>query len=670
MPKCAECNIKQEKLSQCQQNIEVIQADLNTKQGELSQCQQNIEVIQAGLNTKQEELSQCQQNIQEIQADLKESDAEIEKLNRYLLDLTKGLEERGSLEEATKISLELYKMKREGSLKKPKGGNLKQSTADIAELEQNLRSIAKKLEDGNKFVEAAMIYEELYEVKRQKAEAERKAASVTSDKGPTEENKEACEAEKESFGLGMNLALVLTKQNYSEVRYQRAEEVLSQIWERQKQLRCENELDARKIHRQYCMVLRQQGLKNKKSDKDLSEERFKQAENMHKWIWDRQDASKSLQKNDIWRLDNGYELGLVLAEQDRYVEAEAQHERVFDARRDPDALGPTHDDTAKSALQVVLMVENQKNLEKQQRARKIEDVLRKVWTPGEQSGRSSGILDCGYKLGVCLYGQDKDAEAAEVLNEVWVARKDAVRERSPRGDIARSTGFQLALALYFQKVEKKSEKFEKAKSVLEELWESREFIQKGSSPSIHSIGHYLARTLNSLNDYDGAESLSRKLWEIDKQDYGPEDLAALQDRYEWGKALFNGKKDYKTAGEIFQEVWTARIKREKEKGEARAVETLNAGQMLGFCHLRQENYLSAIEVFRDVYTAREKRLGSNNVDTKRTKKGLDEAEEKLAAQRKKEEEEKEEKEKEKEEKEMRDRAAEKKPERRSGKRRY
>jgi hypothetical protein len=637
MPKCTECNVKQEKLSQCQQNIEVIEADLKIKQ---------------------EEVSRCQQNIQEIHAGLKESEAEIEKLNRYLIGLTKRLEERGSLEEATKISLELYKMKREGSL--PNGGSPKQSAGDIAELEQNLRNLAKKLEDGNKLVEAVMIYEDLYEVKRQKAEAERKTASETSEKGPTEENKEASETEKESFSLGMNLVLMLTKQKYSEGRYRRAEEVLSQIWERQKQLRRENEPDARKIHRQYCMILRQQGLKNKTNDKDLSEERFKQAENMHKWIWDRQDASKTLQKNDPWRLDNGYELGLVLAEQDRYVEAEAQHERVFDARRDPDALGPTHDDTVKSALQVVLMVENQKNLEKQQKARKIENTLKKVWTHGEQSGRSSGMLDCGYRLGLCLYGQDKDAEAAEVLNEVWAARKGALRERSPRGDNARSTGFQLALALYFQKVEKKSDKYEKAKPVLEELWESREFIQKGSTPSVHSIGHYLARTLNSLNDYDGAESFCMKLWEIDKRDYGPEDLAPLQDRYEWGKALFNGKKDYKAAGEIFQEVWTARVKREKEKGETHAVETLNAGQMLGFCHLRQDNYLLAVEVFREVYIAREKRLGINNLDTKRTKKGLDEAEEKLAAQRKKEEEEKEE----------RDKAAEKKPEKKPGKRRY
>jgi predicted hydrocarbon binding protein len=477
---------------------------------------------------------------------------------------------------------------------------------------------------------ACNLYEELYKQKCEEAERMRKAA----DEGAAESEKALCD-------VGHEFVEILIYQDFSKElahpRYLKAEKAISEIMEREKRLIQQGVLDKsgiRKSQKHYCWILRELASIEKPDNPKAAEDKLKEVEAMHRSIWMRREEAKGLNEDNEWVLENGHQLGLVLAElkkagEGHYSLAEIQLREVWDTRKAPSAFGPTHDDTVDSALQLVSMLEKQKKLDEKQKSADIEEILGGIWNV-RSPGATPGRLQCGHKLGDRLYQQKKYADAETVLNQVWTTRTDALEQASKEADDARSTGYILASALYYQRT---PEKYENAKLILKKLWGKRKlYMSKDASPSNDLIGWRLAWTYRMLAEYARAEPVFQSIYEMRKNDLGPLHPKTLTAQHELGltQAL---RKRWAEAENTFQHIWDKRKDGTEGQSERdNTIARLRAGHQLGMCLSEQKSYKAAIKVLKEVYNGRVAVLEEDANETKTTKKALDDARKALTAQ--------------------------------------
>lgn len=371
--------------------------------------------------------------------------------------------------------------------------------------------------------------------------------------------------------------------------------------------------------RQYCAILWQLVSFEKPKNKKAADERLKCAEMVHRPIWERTGEAQSLRQNDEWVLDNGYGLGLVLAElkthgEDQYRLAEIQFNKVWKANKRAPARGPTHDATVESALQWASMLEKQTKLDEQQKRADIEDRLQEIWSL-RGTRLTAGLLRCGDKLGEQLHQQKKYPEAQNVLHEVWMARQGAMEYSGEEGNNARSTGSLLADALYCQRTR---EKYEQAKAILLKLWERRlYYASPKASPSNNFIGWQLAWTFLRLEDHQRAEHIFHAVWESRKKSWGAYDARTLLAQYQLAFTQTLRQK-WAAAQHNFRFIWDTR--KLKTDGELDSLKTIriSSGHYLGICLSEQKNYDPAVLVLTEVYSWSVVVLGGDADETRAT----------------------------------------------------
>jgi hypothetical protein len=460
--------------------------------------------------------------------------------------------------------------------------------------------LAATLHEHNKCEQAADYYEQLYDAKVEEANNLRNNGKEG----------DAKSAERQSFRLGQKWVATLIQQQYSDERYSKAQEIVLKILEGQKTSMGKTHEETRASYDQYFEILERQADSMKNSHPQKSEKIYVRLALKRQAIWECQGSASRLDPRDKWRFDNGHELGLVLAKQCRYREAEEQHKRVWEARRT--ALPQGHDDIAESALQIAAMLDKQNGPQMPPNPSETQRVLTITWN-NRGVDVSEKMLGLGHTLGVCLFNQRKYGKAETVLYDAWETSKI---KASPQ---TISIAYQLSLALYHQQ---KLEKYARAKPVLEELWGMRKHVSNGTSLNLKFIGIHLAWTLYFLQDYVSAEDVIKEVLESIALGAGAKDPQILNAQHLLAATLLT-QENYEEAEKIFEELWVT----ETADNRPMSAETLDTGHNLGQCRMKLKKYDLAREVLQLVYTSRTT-LGVDEAVTTQTKTLLDEAEKK------------------------------------------
>lgn len=498
------------------------------------------------------------------------------------------------------------------------------------------QTLTDALEGGNTAEAPAVVYTLASEV----YDDDYRRACEQAEKMWKERSAGAAASERAACDIGHKYVKILTNRAFSQqsthAGYAKAEKVMLEILKKERRLIQQGRLVRSSIlesQRQYCSILCQLASFEKPNNEKAAEEMLKRVETVRRSIWERRDDAQGLSQNDARVLESGHQLGLVLAElkkpgEDQYRLAEIQFREVLNARKT--ALGPTHDDTVDSALQLVSMLEKQTKLDEKKKRADIKDILEEIWSL-RRLGMTAGLLSCGHKLGEQFRQQQKDRVAENVLNEVWMVRKGAIERVSKEGNEARSTGYLLAEALYSQGTR---EKYESAKIILEKLWESgRYYVSPHASPPNDFIGWRLAWTYQKLEDYQRAEPIFQDIWESRKNGLEADHAETLLAQYEL--AFVQGLRErWAAAQRNFQYVWE-RTKHgiEGVSETQNAALPLHAGHNLGICLSAQKRYRAAVTVLTEVYNRRERSLGKKAEETQTTLKKLEEAKKARALQK-------------------------------------
>jgi hypothetical protein len=640
MSRCFQCAGNEAKLAKYEEELNAVNVRLfkhkeqmKAAEAKLSEREGELKAVELKLSEREEELKAVESQLAEREEEAKAVELKVSEREEEF----KAVELKVSEREEDVKALELKLLQREGELEAAKKMT-QESNAKVTEL---LRETLKRHRGSELSAElhalASEVYESLYKSKCEEAEGMREGG---------EEG--AAEIEKESCDLGHDFVEALIEQAFSKERYSKAEETVSKIMEKEKRLIEQGALEKveiRKSQRQLCLILRQlASIKDQPTDEEAAKDRLNRLKAMHRSIWKRREEAQGLSEDDEWVLENGHKLGLLLAQLERpgehhYRLAEHQLRQVWDARRKSPALGPTHNDTVDSALQLVSMLEKQERLDKKQKAAEIEEILRGIWL-ARKPKTTAFVLDCGHKLGELLYQQrgSKYTEAVTVLTEVWKVRKASLEQSSREGDEARLTGYVLALSLYYQSLK---DKYEAAAVILKELWDKRSYISSAAPPAVYDIGYRLAWSYRLLEKYQNAEPVFQAIWEIKKNEAGPGHSETLAIQYQLGFVQYQlGVKGgfpnrLADAEDKFRYIWEKkRDGKDDESKKQATIASLRAGHHLGLCLSKRECHQVAVDVLEEVYNGRIKVLGEDAKDTLMTKVALEEANETLVVQMK------------------------------------
>jgi hypothetical protein len=507
------------KLSEREWELRPVELKLWEREGELKAVELKLSEREEELKTVESQMSEREEEVKAVELKVLEREEELKAVELKVLEREEGVK-----------ALELKLLQREGELETAKKTAQASNTKVMGLLRETLKRQKESRFSAELYALASEVYEDLYKSKCEEAERMREDAQEG-----------AAEIEKESCELGHDFVEALVEQGFSQERYLKAEETLSDIIRREKGLIEQGVLEKveiRKSQRQLCVILgKLASIKDQPTAKEAAKDRLNRLRVMHRSIWKRREEAQGLSEDDEWVLENGHALGLVLAELERpgehhYRLAEYQLRQVWDARKKSPAFGPTHNDTVDSALQLVSMLEKQERLDKKHRTADIEEILREIWLTGKPK-KSAVVLDCGHKLGELLYQQrgSKYAEAVAVLTEVWKVRKAALGQSSKEGDDARLTGYILAVSLYDQSLK---DKYETAAMILQELWDKRHYMSSTVPPAVYDIGYRLAWSYRLLEKYENAEPVFQAIWEIKKNEAGPDHSETLAVQYQLG----------------------------------------------------------------------------------------------------------------------------------------
>ena len=483
--------------------------------------------------------------------------------------------------------------KLESDLDESKADESEANEEIVAELKSQLADSLCRLKEFDK---AAKICQELYNSLNEKV---RKLRSGGDGVMATGAQRAADEAKRESFRIGHLWVTALMGQDYSRERYSEAAGIAKTIVEEQTTLLSEYDPQTIKSYQQYFRILGRQAVEEKHLNPQMSEGIYHELEGIHSRIYGRRDAAGLLSQNCKWRLYNGHELGLVLAHQGHYDNAEIQLTRVWNDRK---REGAPHDDILASALQIVeLRLKMERQEPKPQNIQKIYKVLTTTFWQQSNDEASDKILSLVYELGSDLYSQRRHEDAGTILQAVWEVSKTVRGATSLRTvDVAHLLG----LALYSQK------NYNGVRTVLETVWEARHTALKKIPSTMESIGFHLASALYHLENYSSAEPVIRQVWEWKKQAPGPGSPETLKAQRLYGMIMIQLKR-YKEAKGILEPLW----KIERGGNAANSEKTFEIGHELGKCQLKCREFSSAVETLKIVYRGRHS-IGADINDTK------------------------------------------------------
>ncbi|MCJ1401285.1 hypothetical protein MMC11_004497 [Xylographa trunciseda] len=175
--------------------------------------------------------------------------------------------------------------------------------------------------------------------------------------------------------------------------------------------------------------------------------KLKEAEVMYREVWDK-DVTFPIPQSGLfpveprhWRLENGFNLGLVPGKARKFRAAEDQHREVMEERRG--MLAKAHADTAQSAIEVIHSLLEQTEVVNLHS--KILALVEPIWQSSKKAREKSTFVTwCGHKLGETYYSSAKFDEANTVLRDVWKARKTV---NPPDSGDTMSTAKLLALSI-------------------------------------------------------------------------------------------------------------------------------------------------------------------------------------------------------------------------------
>jgi tetratricopeptide (TPR) repeat protein len=273
--------------------------------------------------------------------------------------------------------------------------------------------------------------------------------------------------------------------------------------------------------------------------------KFEEAERMFRDVFPPKD------QQDLWTLENGDMLCLVLKDRNQYENACALQRNVWEARAKTQS--PTHKDTLQSALRLVEILKYQVLTEEKVHKASLQHKLMKVleevwglWKPGLAPEGATAILDFGRMFGEFHHDEGNYSKAREVLEPVWEGMK------------------------------------------------SRLAIE-----SAISVGVRLASSYLHLKMYTLAEQTSIWVWERSKVKFGAKDRRTIDARCELGQVMFE-QQLYAGAGNIFDEVYRAR--KSSHVPGPHAKETLDCGYKLSQCLVKQTGkLLDAMRMIKEVF---------------------------------------------------------------------
>jgi hypothetical protein len=294
----------------------------------------------------------------------------------------------------------------------------------------------------------------------------------------------------------LDLRYELAEMQMNQKKYSDAETTARDVWEKRRHPPGEEDSNAtRSSRRQLCRALRGQAV----------EKKSKEATTMYRGIW-----CYSTDKD--WKMENGHQLGLVLAEQGRLKEAYVQHEEVWQEREN--VLGASKVDTVLSLQECLLILERQQKPDTTSTQkehpdiiiRQKEKILRRIWEArGGPAEGSFDILMSGHNLGSLLFDQRRFDDAAHILNDVWLARKSALSENP---DDALLTGDLLAQAHDSRR------KLEEAERVYRWICDTREKILSSEDSRLLGSRQSLGHVLFERRLFNDSAAECRKVWEV------------------------------------------------------------------------------------------------------------------------------------------------------------
>ena len=329
--------------------------------------------------------------------------------------------------------------------------------------------------------------------------------------------------------------------------YQSAEVTARSVHDRRKELHVagESENSIQLSRRQFCKALRRQTIKPK----------LKEAERMYREVWD-EEVTSSVPEKQIssvdprhWRLENWYNLGIVLGEQEKFRAAEDQHRDVLAERRE--VLEKGHVDIAQSAVEVIRMLRKQQEVVDLRL--KILELLESIWQTSEKAREESTIiLWCGHELCMDYYNNAEFDKASTVLRDVWEARKEVLPQ-----DVANAmtTGKLLVLSL-----DAIGEKLG-AETVGDWIWDTKQVhpdVRFSMSPELLQIR---TRSLLEQEKFPEAVLLSKKQWSSCSERHNSNVLheSTLDSCYLYGAAVTQvqqrTKEETRSAIAAVKDIW-------------------------------------------------------------------------------------------------------------------
>ena len=296
----------------------------------------------------------------------------------------------------------------------------------------------------------------------------------------------------------LDLRYQLAEMQMKQKKYSDAEATASDVWEKRRHPPGEEDSSATRSSRwQLCRALRGQGI----------EWKSKKAITMYREIW-----CYSTDKH--WKMKNGHELGLALAEQGRLREAYVQHEEVWQERKI--VLGVGEVDTVSSLQESLSILERQEKLDAVNTQKEDPDIiilqkekiLRHIWEA--RGGPAEGFFDIpakGHTLGSLLFDQRRFHDAAHILNDVWLARKSGKSGLSE----ALSTGGLLAQA------HESRRKLEEAEMVYRWICDTQENMLPPEDSRLLSARQSLGHVLFERHLFNDSVAECRKVWAVERR---------------------------------------------------------------------------------------------------------------------------------------------------------
>jgi tetratricopeptide (TPR) repeat protein len=506
-----ELDIAKQDREKALQEIETAKQDMEKALQEIETAKQDKEKLLEEIETAKQDMEKA---LQEIETSKQDKEKTLEEIETAKQDMEKALQE-----------IETLKQDKENALQEIE--TLKQDKEKaFQELEDATRTIevcADILEEAKQWIAAADAYEELHKMKEAKLNRQGDGAGNEMVKKTLKEN-------SVRFKYKQLSALLRDEQYPAADLLTIAEQVLKLAGCKagfgQEEHFLLPVVETQKIHEAYCDALR----RNKS---------YESAEEEYVRVWYTENYWGSKDRNNEWRYETAYRIGLVMAEQKKYEEAVIWHKKVVDW-----GVGTNTHKVNKAARSGFYLAKGNSRIKLND---DLVEWLERIWNAPGADHHNNNMLVCGYELGRCLmvpFDRRRAEKAELILTRVWKEWKS--RKPKEAWDTA-----ELLVRIYSCLDEKVKE--------LEELyvWMLEKLPDNKTSERI-KYQYALALLRYDLGSSE-AEADLRKAHKglLDDDRFGKDNIDTLQSGLLLGQVLMK-KNEVVEAGEFFKAAWEIR----------------------------------------------------------------------------------------------------------------